>query len=72
MIQSGTYHRKLLMITGTLLQVASTEQAGNVIWYELSDDVWILSMAKQQFGKPYVWNVKGPSGFYCSRVMQYV
>ncbi len=86
---------------GTLLQVASTEQTGNVIWYELSNGGWIpstvvtemtnyrspvtlngktkqqtidavVSAAKQQLGKPYVWNAKGPSGFDCSGLMQYV
>lgn len=86
---------------GTLLQVASTEQTGNLIWYELSNGGWIpssvtteitnyrepvslngkskqqvindvIAAAKGQLGKPYIWNAKGPDGFDCSGLMQYV
>lgn len=86
---------------GKLLQVASTLQESDGIWYELSSGGWIpagittkisnsrptvslngktknqaiedvISAAKQQLGKPYIWNAKGPDGFDCSGLMQYV
>ncbi|WP_334329955.1 C40 family peptidase [Companilactobacillus sp. HBUAS59699] len=86
---------------GALLQVSSTLQESDGIWYELSsggfipagvstqitsyrapvslngktknqmiDDV--ISAAKSQLGKPYVWNAKGPDSYDCSGLMQYV
>jgi len=86
---------------GTLVEVASTVQEGNTIWYELSNGGWlpssvvtpinnnrstiilngktreqaindVISAAKQELGKPYIWNAKGPDGFDCSGLMQYV
>ena len=32
----------------------------------------VITAAKQQLGKPYVWNGKGPDNFDCSGLMQYV
>lgn len=32
----------------------------------------VINVAKQQLGKPYVWNGKGPDNFDCSGLMQYV
>lgn len=32
----------------------------------------VINTAKQQLGKPYVWNGKGPDNFDCSGLMQYV
>ncbi|MQS96766.1 C40 family peptidase [Companilactobacillus halodurans] len=32
----------------------------------------VIASAKNQLGKPYVWNGKGPDGFDCSGLMQYV
>ncbi|MCI1892429.1 MAG: NlpC/P60 family protein [Schleiferilactobacillus harbinensis] len=32
----------------------------------------VISLAKQQLGKPYVWGAHGPSSFDCSGLMQYV
>ncbi|MBA1394626.1 peptidoglycan endopeptidase, partial [Lactobacillus sp. XV13L] len=32
----------------------------------------VITAAKQQLGKPYVWNGKGPDGFDCSGLMQFV
>lgn len=32
----------------------------------------LISVAKEQLGKPYVWNGKGPDNFDCSGLMQYV
>lgn len=32
----------------------------------------VIAAAKQQLGKPYVWNGKGPDNFDCSGLMQYV
>ncbi|ERL64549.1 C40 family peptidase [Schleiferilactobacillus shenzhenensis] len=32
----------------------------------------VISLAKQQLGKPYVWGGKGPSSFDCSGLMYYV
>lgn len=86
---------------GALLEVDSTVQDGNTIWYEVSNGGWVpstnvsaltlnrdpislngksksqaieevISAAKQQLGKPYVWNGKGPDNFDCSGLMQYV
>jgi len=86
---------------GKLVQVDSTVQEGNTIWYELSDGGWlpssavseikttrspiilngksksqaisdVIAAAKQQLGKPYVWNAKGPDSYDCSGLMQYV
>ncbi|AKP67452.1 C40 family peptidase [Companilactobacillus ginsenosidimutans] len=86
---------------GKLLQVSSTLQENDGIWYELSSGGWIpsavtnqiatkrpavslngkskdqviedvISAAKDQLGKPYVWNAKGPDSFDCSGLMQYV
>lgn len=37
---------------------------------EVLDEV--INVAKQQLGKPYVWNGKGPNNFDCSGLMQYV
>lgn len=31
-----------------------------------------IAAAKQQLGKPYVWNAKGPDSYDCSGLMQYV
>lgn len=87
--------------SGTLVQVDSTVQEGNTIWYEISNGGWlpstatttvsatrapiqlngqtksqvindIIAIAKQQLGKPYVWNAKGPDSYDCSGLMQYV
>ena len=87
--------------SGTLVQVDSTVQDGNTIWYEISDGGWlpssaistvatnrapiqlngktktqvindVITIAKQQLGKPYVWNAKGPDSYDCSGLMQYV
>ncbi|WP_125565388.1 C40 family peptidase [Companilactobacillus insicii] len=86
---------------GTLLQVSSTLQESDGIWYELSSGGYIpagvstqitsnrapvslngkskeqtiddiISVAKSQLGKPYVWNAKGPDSYDCSGLMQYV
>ncbi|MFC6322400.1 C40 family peptidase [Companilactobacillus baiquanensis] len=32
----------------------------------------VIAAAKQELGKPYVWNAKGPDSFDCSGLMQYV
>ncbi len=32
----------------------------------------VISAAKDQIGKPYVWNAKGPDSYDCSGLMQYV
>lgn len=100
---NSNYHSgvKRSIAANSILQVASTEQTGNVVWYELSDGGWIpasvatefnnqrtpinlngknksqvvnavIADAKKQLGKPYVWNAKGPDGFDCSGLMQYV
>lgn len=86
---------------GTLVEVTSTVQTGDIIWYEISDGGWlpapavntiqtsrqaidlrgkskdqviddVIAVAKQQLGKPYVWNAKGPDSYDCSGLMQYV
>ena len=86
---------------GTLVEVTSTVQTGDIIWYEISDGGWlpapavntiqtnrqaidlrgkskdqviddVIAAAKQQLGKPYVWNAKGPDSYDCSGLMQYV
>ena len=31
----------------------------------------VIAKLKQQLGKPYVWDGKGPNGFDCSGLMQY-
>ncbi|WP_300561246.1 C40 family peptidase [Companilactobacillus sp.] len=89
------------LAAGTIVEVDSTVQSGNVIWYEISNGGWlpstttstiattrstvslngkskdemiadVIKVAKQQLGKPYVWNAKGPNSFDCSGLMQYV
>ncbi|WP_057881517.1 C40 family peptidase [Companilactobacillus kimchiensis] len=89
------------MAEGSIVQVDSTVQTGNTIWYEMSEGGWlpssatstinaqrptvalngktkaqaiddVISTAKQQLGKPYVWNAKGPDSYDCSGLMQYV
>lgn len=86
---------------GKVVEVDSTVQDGNTIWYEMSNGGWlpssnvtpitttrskvvlngqtkdqaieaVIAAAKQQLGKPYVWNGKGPDNFDCSGLMQYV
>lgn len=32
----------------------------------------VISLARQQIGKPYVWGAKGPSSFDCSGLMHYI
>ncbi|MGL5898172.1 MAG: C40 family peptidase, partial [Lactobacillaceae bacterium] len=32
----------------------------------------LIITAKQQLGKPYVWDGKGPNSFDCSGLMQYI
>ncbi len=89
------------LYSGTIVEVDSTVQDGNTIWYEISDGGWlpsssvqtitatrnpvslngktkdqviadVISSAKAQLGKPYVWNAKGPDSYDCSGLMQYV
>jgi len=89
------------MKAGSIVQVDSTVQDGNTIWYEMSEGGWLpssatttinttrspivlngktksqaiedaISAAKQQLGKPYVWNAKGPDSYDCSGLMQYI
>lgn len=32
----------------------------------------VINVAKDQLGKPYVWNAKGPDSYDCSGLMQYI
>lgn len=86
---------------GAIVEVDSTVQEGNTIWYEISDGGWlpspvvstistkrapvslngqtkdqviesVIATAKDQLGKPYVWNAKGPDSYDCSGLMQYI